>query len=181
MAYLTEFGVLSPEHPLRKLAKLTIKRAPRNTLDEIMAAVHIARDAFVAKNPSKARTFHHGTVSQIEALEQTFTGDYELMGLLAEAKVIHEREAGGPKRATRGRAAGPHTPGRPDRPRRARGPVDSTAKDLQGLSLEEMYEYASPILGKSIDELKNKYGHLNPGLVRMNLGNRIRGIQSMVG
>lgn len=69
---------------------------------------------------------------------------------------------------------------------------DIVAESLQGLELEEVYEVASKILteaatrGKpdaepvSIDFLQSKYGHLNAGQQRMNLGNRIRGAISAI-
>lgn len=51
---------------------------------------------------------------------------------------------------------------------------DEVAKDLAGMTLDEMYEYAAKGLGCTSEVLKAKYGHLNPGLQRMNLGNRLR-------
>lgn len=39
---------------------------------------------------------------------------------------------------------------------------------------EAMYKRASQLLGTPVDELKAKYGHLNPGLQMMNLRNRLR-------
>lgn len=176
MQYLTEFGVLSPEHPLRKLAKILMVGAPKQEGDKIMSVIHAAREAFLERKPGKAKQLHGKVVDQIKGLSSMFDnpGEDDLWPLLAQAHAIHEAEAGGPRRTTRRAPATSHTPGRPERARRARGPVDSTAKDLQGLSLDEMYEYASPILGKTIEELKTKYGHLNPGLIRMNLGNRVR-------
>lgn len=183
--YLTEFGVLTPEHPLRKLAKLVLDGAPKDIHDKIMRGVRAARDGFMSKNKSKSRMFHLYAAQIVDEITPLFGDDPELAPLLTEAYRVHLEAArtgpapgpGGP-RAPRRRAPSPdHRPGRPDRPRRARGPLDNTSKDLQGLDLEEMYQHASSLLGATVDELKEKYGHLNPGLVRMNLGNRLRKIQ----
>lgn len=46
---------------------------------------------------------------------------------------------------------------------------------LEGATLDETYELASDILDTPVKELQEKYGHLNVGQQRMNLGNRIRG------
>lgn len=51
---------------------------------------------------------------------------------------------------------------------------DELAKQLRGADLDEVYSKASKILGETQTALKAKYGHLNPGMQRMNLGNRIR-------
>lgn len=50
---------------------------------------------------------------------------------------------------------------------------DFVATTLAGLSLDEVRGLAVKVTGQ--DELETKYGHLNPGQQRMNLGNRIRG------
>lgn len=52
---------------------------------------------------------------------------------------------------------------------------DALADALRGLSLEEVYVFASLVLGETPTELKSRYGHLNNGQQRMNLGNRVRG------
>jgi hypothetical protein len=41
-------------------------------------------------------------------------------------------------------------------------------------SIEELYSIASEFLDIPIRELKDRYGHLNPGQQRMNLGNKMR-------
>lgn len=51
---------------------------------------------------------------------------------------------------------------------------DATAKSLQGLELEDVYKKASKVLGVPVTELKSRYSKLNPGMQRMNLGNRMR-------
>jgi hypothetical protein len=53
---------------------------------------------------------------------------------------------------------------------------DDAALALDGLSLEECYTKTSDIVGVSVKDLTAKYGHLNKGMQRMNLGNRIRGL-----
>lgn len=52
---------------------------------------------------------------------------------------------------------------------------DDVAVKLRGMDLAEVYEFAATKLDVSVRSLKEKYGHLNAGQQRMNLGNRIRG------
>lgn len=58
--------------------------------------------------------------------------------------------------------------------RRAIDRADATADALRGLDLDGVYLAASQVLGVSVPDLKAKYQHLNPGMQRMNLGNRMR-------
>ena len=52
---------------------------------------------------------------------------------------------------------------------------DKTANLLRGAKgSEDLYRIGAKILGCSAAELEGKYGHLNPGQIRMNIGNRIR-------
>lgn len=57
---------------------------------------------------------------------------------------------------------------------------DRVAKVLRGATLDEVYERAAKVLqdkdGKpfTVKALKAKYAHLNSGMQRMNLGNRMR-------
>jgi hypothetical protein len=51
---------------------------------------------------------------------------------------------------------------------------DEFALQLAEMTLMEIYSYASLRLGVSVDDLQTKYGHLNKGMQRMNLGNRLR-------
>ena len=48
------------------------------------------------------------------------------------------------------------------------------AAKLRGMDLARVYAYAAGLLNESIDGLKARYEHLNPGMQRMNLGNRVR-------
>lgn len=52
--------------------------------------------------------------------------------------------------------------------------ADPVAVALRGVSLDEIYEQASLASGYSVEDLQTKYAHLNPGMVRMCLGNLIR-------
>lgn len=52
--------------------------------------------------------------------------------------------------------------------------ADPVAVALRGMPIEEIYEQASVASGYSVEELQTKYAHLNPGMVRMCLGNLIR-------
>lgn len=51
---------------------------------------------------------------------------------------------------------------------------DALAKQLRGLELDEVYSQAAKVLGESVSALRAKYEHLNVGMQRMNLGNRMR-------
>lgn len=53
---------------------------------------------------------------------------------------------------------------------------DATAKALRGKPLDEVYTKAAKVLGVTVKELQTRYGKLNVGMQRMNLGNRIRGV-----
>jgi len=53
---------------------------------------------------------------------------------------------------------------------------DSVATALQGANLDEVYSLAAEITETPAKDLQAKYGHLNAGQQRMNLGNRIRGV-----
>lgn len=55
---------------------------------------------------------------------------------------------------------------------------DSVAKKLRGVELADVYKQAAKVLGEPIATLKSRYAHLNVGMQRMNLGNRIRGAQA---
>lgn len=52
---------------------------------------------------------------------------------------------------------------------------DTIALLLRGADLETVYSIGAKELGVSVEALKTKYQHLNPGQQRMNIGNRIRG------
>lgn len=58
---------------------------------------------------------------------------------------------------------------------------DEVGRMLEGTTLAEVYLKASHLLGVTEAELLVKYGHLNPGQQRMNLGNRMRGYLRRVG
>jgi len=51
---------------------------------------------------------------------------------------------------------------------------DDTADKLRELDLPGVYKYAAKVLETTVKELTEAYQHLNPGMQRMNLGNRIR-------
>lgn len=55
---------------------------------------------------------------------------------------------------------------------------DALAKKLRGAALEDVYAEAAKILNESVSALQAKYKHLNPGMQRMNLGNRMRAAQA---
>lgn len=52
---------------------------------------------------------------------------------------------------------------------------DSVAHILRGRELNEVYTIVAEQMGVPEKELKARYGHLNSGQQRMNLGNRLRG------
>lgn len=51
---------------------------------------------------------------------------------------------------------------------------DNVAEQLVGLNIEQVYDHVSRVMEVDINELKDKYAHLNVGMQRMNLGNRLR-------
>lgn len=51
---------------------------------------------------------------------------------------------------------------------------DSVALKLAEKTLDEIYSHAAIMLNLPKQELIDKYAHLNPGMARMNLGNRLR-------
>lgn len=53
--------------------------------------------------------------------------------------------------------------------------ADETAANLRGMPLNEVYGHVAEKLGETVKSLQAKYEHLNPGMQRMNLGNRLRG------
>lgn len=62
--------------------------------------------------------------------------------------------------------------------RKAVDTADAVAKKLRGCDLSEAYKLASEVTGEAQTALRRKYEHLNPGMQRMNLGNRIRGAKA---
>lgn len=51
---------------------------------------------------------------------------------------------------------------------------DKVAADLRGRALDAVYDEAARVLSVSKADLVTKYAHLNVGMQRMNLGNRMR-------
>jgi hypothetical protein len=51
---------------------------------------------------------------------------------------------------------------------------DATAELLRGKSLDDVYKLAAKKLGEEEKALRERYQHLNLGMQRMNLGNRLR-------
>ena len=51
---------------------------------------------------------------------------------------------------------------------------DDIAKKLLGKDLDQIYTMAAKALKEDEADLRKKYKHLNPGMQRMNLGNRMR-------
>lgn len=51
---------------------------------------------------------------------------------------------------------------------------DKVATTLRGKTLDEVYDIVSKKVGEPAKDLKSKYKHLNPGMQRMSLGNRLR-------
>jgi len=57
---------------------------------------------------------------------------------------------------------------------------DDVAKQLRGAELDDVYKAASKLLGETQTALRERYKHLNPGMQRMNLGNRMRAASAQV-
>lgn len=53
---------------------------------------------------------------------------------------------------------------------------DDVATKLRGKTLDEVYAHAAKALKEPEKDLRTKYKHLNPGMQRMSLGNRLRKI-----
>ena len=53
---------------------------------------------------------------------------------------------------------------------------DDVAAKLREMDLDGVYKYAAEILEVSVNKLRDRYKNLNPGMQRMNLGNKIRAI-----
>ena len=53
---------------------------------------------------------------------------------------------------------------------------DVVAQALDGATLDEIIKPAAEALECTQKELRTKYEHLNPGMQRMNIGNRLRGV-----
>lgn len=51
---------------------------------------------------------------------------------------------------------------------------DELAKDLRGMELDDVYKLAAKKLDMPEKVLRSRYAKLNPGMQRMNLGNRLR-------
>ncbi len=51
---------------------------------------------------------------------------------------------------------------------------DELAEKLNGKDLDDVYSFAASKLKVEEKELRKKYEHLNPGMQRMSLGNRLR-------
>lgn len=57
---------------------------------------------------------------------------------------------------------------------------DVVALALVGLALDEVYAITAEAADTTVEELESKYGHLNGGMQRMNLGNKLRGIVNKI-
>lgn len=53
--------------------------------------------------------------------------------------------------------------------------ADDIATALRGQDIDSVYAQAATALDTTVEALQEQYGHLNIGMQRMNLGNRIRG------
>ncbi len=89
-------------------------------------------------------------MTEIENVENTDTK--EPMVKINREKYVPTRSASGAKSLSNG---------------------DEIAQALEGLGLEALYAIADKLIKDN--EFKAKYGHLNVGMQRMNIGNRLRG------
>lgn len=55
---------------------------------------------------------------------------------------------------------------------------DATATSLREKTLDEVYKLAAKETREALGALRERYQHLNAGMQRMNLGNKIRGAQA---
>jgi hypothetical protein len=54
---------------------------------------------------------------------------------------------------------------------------DDVSTKMRGMTLAEVYEFVAKKMDVSERTLKEQYKHLNAGMQRMNLGNRVRGLE----
>lgn len=119
-----------------------------------------------------------------ELTEQKFNAAYAPTRLSPKAKAEAETEAAVlDQEIEEGRAEGLsgfakfralHAPVKVDG-RRVQNNGDEIAQRLTSMTLDEVYELASELTRIEVSWFQTAYGHLNPGMQRMNLGNRIRG------
>jgi hypothetical protein len=106
-------------------------------------------------------SYRVGTLTAINSRYATVTFDDGLVLKVGKTKIelMPVEEVAKPKKSTPRKSA-------------VQDAFSQMAKDK---SLDEIYSIASDILDIIESDLRAKYGHLNPGMQRMNLGNRIRG------
>lgn len=158
--------VLPQDHPVRLLARVLHDETDSGVKCKLIRAIAASGRAHI----KKTQLHHSFAVSELSFLgldtypEGRFTP--EALQLYQDALLYHKARSAGVKQ----KSTGPVTP----KEQKAPKSKDEVAMSLQGLTLDEVYAIAAPALGSSEADLRAKYGHLNPGMQRMNLGNRMR-------
>jgi len=163
---LTPMGVLEDCHPLKMLVRAAFKGSDTHSGAVMISAISRTTEAFRRKELAKHATVAKDLIS-IRALVKP-----EFLTMLEDAIASAQQEAHGAAPVPEAPCDTPPGPRPPRRP--PAGAHDEVADALSGLTLDEMYEHAARGLGSTVEELRSRYGHLNKGMQRMNLGNRLR-------
>lgn len=170
--------VLPQDHPIRLLARALHNETDAGVKCKLIRAIAASGRAHI----KKTQLHHSFAVTELSSLglDSYPEGRFppEVLQLYQDALLYHKARSASVKQKLAPEGEGPHNQtmnyGKaPKEPRKA-GPRDEVAMSLMGLTLDEVYAAASPVLGVPEPDLRAKYGHLNPGLQVMNLRNRMR-------
>lgn len=164
-------------------AKADAKAKAEAAKVEAQAAKEVAKKAAdAAKAEAKAKATEAATKAkeekaQAQAAKAAEKAKEQAAKILARAEAQAARiAAGGKDRLVPANLATYHV----DKERKTAGghaSVDSNddlAQKLRGLSIDEVYKHAADVLKEPEADLRAKYAHLNVGMQRMNMGNRMR-------
>lgn len=171
MAQCAPHRVLPQDHPVRLLAwameDAGLLGGDSGLKCKLIRVITASSKAHI----KKTRLHHASALSELQflALDDPGAGPIpeNVLAIYRDAVLFHKARSSGKESQTTPGPKGEKTP-------RPKAGKDELALALQGLTLDEVYAIAAPALGSSEEELRTKYGHLNPGMQRMNLGNRMR-------
>lgn len=156
--------ILERAHPVVVLVEATYKTMGPEARAMSSRLIQEARLAECgARGRENANLHHRAAVVLLRALRPLVPPPYQ--DLLDRAIEHHEKKEPGPGRKPLGATK---------LLERVRRPADELTKELRGMDLAEIYPLAAERLGVPEEALRAAYGHMNPGMQRMNLGNRIR-------
>ncbi len=150
--------IANPKRPVPRAEGAPGKAKRQGGRAEAMKAVEAAQAAFDAAKEA----FDQAKSALIEAKRaaRVPTGGTGTTALLAERSRSYIRDS---EHKTAGGNTSVHC-------------GDAAARKLLGKSLDECYAIAADITEEDESALRTRYQHLNPGMQRMNLGNKIRGV-----